>query len=64
VICQDGLALLNAALTTAQHDQKQQKQVQWLATMLLRKAPHTAADVTQQLLKWPKAPLHAAKQLA
>jgi hypothetical protein len=59
------LALLESALATARHSREQQHRqaVGWLAGLLLRKAPDSAADVTQRLIYLSSVPLDCAKQL-
>jgi hypothetical protein len=65
IVCRGSLVLLDGALDTAR-DSGQRQDIQavgWLGALLLRKAPHAAADVTKRLLKLPSVPLDVVKQL-
>jgi hypothetical protein len=65
VLVRDSLGFLDRALDTARQSQQQQHKqaAAWLAAVLLRKAPASAADVSDRLLRLPSVSLATAKQL-
>jgi hypothetical protein len=65
VVQRDRAGLLDSAIAIAQQSREQQHKqaVCWLAALLLRKAPDSAADVVERLLKLPNVPKSVAEQL-
>jgi hypothetical protein len=65
VLCGDSTGYLDSSLETARSTEQQQhyQAVAWLASLLLRQAPATAADVTERLLILPDVDLECAAQL-
>jgi hypothetical protein len=65
ILSTEGLGLLQRAMDTVRHSGEQQhyKAVAWLAEVLLRKVPATAAVVTERLINLPSVPINTAKQL-
>jgi hypothetical protein len=65
VLCGDPWCFFDVALDIARSTQQQQhhQALAWLAALLLRRAPATAAAVTEKLLPLPDVALEFAKQL-
>jgi hypothetical protein len=63
----DGLKLLESALATARHTEKEQHMhmhaAGWLAAVLLRAQPAATTAVTERMLSLPSMPLGRAKHL-
>jgi hypothetical protein len=64
-LCGDHVSFLNVALGKARSTEQQQhhQAVVWLARLLLRANPITAADVTQRLFAEPAMPMWCVQQL-